>query len=303
MTLILETGAGTSGANAFSTIAEVTAYLTDRNRETKNSWSTIGATAQDAAIIKATDHVEISFRDLFKGTKEFTDISQARATLAFTAQPTDTETITLGLVVYRFSTTVSIAGDVLIGATITASIGNLVDAINQAPKAGATTFHPDTIANVQATAENFIDNTMVALSKLDGTAGNTVVATDTVATASWNFATLVGGSDIVIPQPLSFPRANLFDRDGIAVIGIPIRLKNAIAEYSVRAVATGILLAPDPTIDPLGGIVDRTFDKVGSIETSRTYSSGSATGSRLPKYPAADRWINDYLLDTNRVIR
>ena len=102
---------------------------------------------------------------------------------------------------------------------------------------------------------------------------------------------------------MSFPRTNLFDRDGIAVIGMPIRLKNATAEYSVRAAETGIVLAPDPTIDQFGGVVDGIREKVGPIETETTYSTGSSTGSRLPMYPGADRWISDYLLDTSTVIR
>lgn len=303
MTLVLETGAGTSGANAFATVAEVTAYLTDRNRETENLWSTVIPVARDAAIVKATDHIEISFRDKFRGTREFSDISQARATLTFTAQPADTETITLGLVTYRFSTAIAIAGDVLIGDTLADSIANLVNAINTAPDTDATSFHPDTIANVQATATDFIDNTMVALSSLDGTAGNTVVSTSTATGGTWNFVTLVGGSDIVVPQPLSFPRANLFDRDGVAVIGIPTRLKNAVAEYSVRAIATGAVLAPDPVTDERGGIIERLREKVDTLEVDTTYASNSATGSRLPKYPAADNWISDYLMATNRAVR
>ena len=39
MAFVLETGSGTPGANAYTTPAFVTSYLTDRAREDENDWA------------------------------------------------------------------------------------------------------------------------------------------------------------------------------------------------------------------------------------------------------------------------
>ena len=293
MTLVVEDGSGVVGANGYDTVASVTSYLTDRGRETENLWSS--SSDQEGAVIEATDYIETRFRELFKGTKEFDDLSIARATLTFTSQPIAAETVTLGVVTYTFVSTIAVAGDVLIGDTLADSIDNLVTAINNSPDADSEVVHPDTVENENATALKFIDDALVAFSSLAGTRGNSVVTTETLTSGSWNFVTLNGGSNILVPQPLSFPRANLFDRDGNAIIGMPERLKFAMYEYAVRAVSTSITLAPDPTTDAFGGVVTSIRQKVGPIETATEYLAGTSTGTRLPAYPAADRLLNDFI--------
>ena len=49
MSIIIEDGTGVSGANAYTTAAEVTTYLTARNRETENSWSTSSTAIKEGA--------------------------------------------------------------------------------------------------------------------------------------------------------------------------------------------------------------------------------------------------------------
>lgn len=293
MTLILENGSGVFGANAYVDGAYVTAYLTDRRRSTENGWSTAGAAAQDAAAILGTDHVERRFRELFRGSKQWKNISTARATWTPTAQPLDTETVTLGSTVYRFVTTLATTNDVLIGTTLSGSIDNLVDAILANASTAGTAFDATTVANPDATAVQFIDDSMLALASASGTDGNGVATTTTVTGATWNFATLVGGSDVARPQPLSFPRIGLYDRDGVAIYGLPDLLKFATSEYAVRSRASS--LAPDPTVDALGGIVTGLRERVGPLETETQYLPGSAGSGALPAYPAADRLLRAFL--------
>lgn len=302
MTLILENGTGVAGANAYVDPAFVLAYLTDRNRQTENGWTNPSGVEEDAACIEATDYIEARFRDLFKGIKQYRNIAFARSTLSMPTNPADTQTVTVGTKVYRFVDTLVQENDVQRAGNASTSIGNLVKAINLLGTSG-TDYHEDTTVNEDATAENFIDDTMVAFAKVAGTASNSVATTTTVTGASWNFSTLTGGSDNTYAQPLSFPRTGLFDRDGNQIIGMPDRLKFAAAEYAVRARLSTSTLMPDPTIDPRGGVVSGVREKVGPIETSTQYVPGTASGHTLPPYPAADRLLFDYIDNSGGVIR
>ena len=303
MALILENGSGVSGANAYVDSDYVTAYLTDRNRQTENGWTSSGGTAEDAACIAGTDYIEIANRELFKGAKEFSNISTARATLALTGQPLDTETVTVGTIVYRYVNTLAAQDDVQIGSSTSESLTNLVLAIKADPDSAGTAYEATTVANTDATAVVFIDDAIVAFAIASGTPGNDVVVSTTVTAGSWNFTTLVGGSDIVRPQPLSFPRAGLFDSDGVPIIGIPDRLKFAAAEYAVRARRGTPALAADPVADPRGGSVTAFQEIVGPIEESTEYLAGTANTGDLTPYPAADRLLDEYLKSGGGVMR
>ena len=83
MTLIVEDGSGVVGANAYMTVAEVTAYLTDRNRQTENSWNSVAAAVAEAAVIAATDFIDRRFGQRFKGTRGFTSPTTARTVMTF----------------------------------------------------------------------------------------------------------------------------------------------------------------------------------------------------------------------------
>ena len=311
MTHILENGSGVAGAQAYIEPTFVTAYLADRNRTAENGWATVGneGSEEDAATIAAADYVEQKYSETLLGSKEFRDISLARATLVFDANPTAGDTVTIGTTGgdgtgdYTFVATLIVAGDVLIGATTAESIANLIGAINLDVNISGDGFEDTTAENEGASASAFYGDSLVAFAKTVGTGGNAVVTTETLtADASvWNFATLVGGTDFVIPQPLLFPRRNLFDRDGIAVLGIPQKLEYACAEYSVRARAAA--LVSDPDVDSLGGNVTLLREKVGPIETTTQYQPGTANSGTLPSYPAADRFLREYIMRGGVVIR
>jgi len=302
VTLILENGTGVLGANALVNAAFVTAYLTERNRSTENGWGTASSAAKDAACIAGTDYVEQAFRDLFRGSKEFLDLRVARATWQPTAQPLNTETVTIGTVTYRFVTALALANDVLIGSSLSATIDNLVSAVVAAESELGVTIGTGTVENEDATAQAWYDDTLVVFARVSGTPGNAVAVSSTVTGATWlnSATTLTGGSDVVRAQPLSFPRLGLYDRDGVRVIGVPQRVKFAVAEYSVRARAA--VLAPDPAFDTTGGVLTRVRKKVGPIETDKAFTPGTAGVGLLRPYPAADRFLAEYL-HPRRVIR
>lgn len=303
MTLIIEDGSGVHGANSGVSIAFVTAYLTARGRETENGWSTAAAGLQEGACIEATDYVENKHRHNFKGSKQYRDLSVARAALTLTAQPLAAETVVVGSLTYTFEATLTSAGDVLIGASTSESIDNLIKAINSDGAASGVTHHASTVENTEAGAQSFFGDAMLAFAKTGGTPGNAVASTTTITGALWSFATLNGGGDPVRAQPLSFPRIGLVDGDGIQINGMPERYLQALAEYAVRSVSTTTTLAPDPTVDSIGGTITSIREKVGPIETATVYSEGTANSGTLPAYPAADRLLRDFVRAGGRTVR
>lgn len=294
MALIVENGSGVAGANSYVTPAYVSAYLAERNRADENGWSDPEGDEESAACIAGTDFVEQRFRASFGGVKAWADISTARSTWEPTANPLASETVTIGSQVYTFRAgSVSSAGDVLIGDTLSDSLDNLVAAVMATEGSEGDLFGAGTVANEDALATRLLDDLMLVFAVRSGTAGNGVPTSTTVTGATFNFAATVGGSNVIRPQPLSMPRAGLFDRDGVPLYGIPERFKWGVAEYVVRA--RGGVLAPDPTVDALGGSVVRLREKVGPLETETEYVPGSTASGSLPNYPAADRLLREFL--------
>lgn len=304
MTLVLETGAGVRLANSYVLPAFVTTYLTDRGRQTENTWSTLDAALQEAACIAATDYIDTRWGQRFKGTRlmTFADL-HAIARIDFAANPAANDTVTLGSQVYTFVSALNEFndGEVLIAADPNDTVQNLIDAVN-----GATTntsFSATLDGNDAAGAER-ADVSAAAIkftAIVGGTSGNDI----TLAESSTNITLtsgFVNGKDGG-SQPLEFPRSSLFNQDGIRVTGIPRRLKEAAAEYAVRAAATATELWQDPVVDSTGRAVVEKMEKVGPIEESTRYEEGAAISQLIKPYPAADRLLQEYITPSGRVSR
>lgn len=106
-------------------------------------------------------------------------------------------TITIGTVVYTFVTALSdpdVAYEVLIGATDSDSLDNLVACITNNGDAGVhygvgTVIHPDVDANVGA------GDTIDIAANVAGANGNLIATTDTLTAGGFGAATLTGGID------------------------------------------------------------------------------------------------------------
>lgn len=98
-------------------------------------------------------------------------------------------------------------------------------------------------------------------------------------------------------QRLSFPRLYLVDRYGRSITGIPEKYKNAIAEYALRALSGSLL--QDPVTDERGLLVTSFSEEIGPIKEATTYAVQALTQS----YPAADLYLQDFLIPGGRVIR
>ena len=86
---------------------------------------------------------------------------------------------------------------------------------------------------------------------------------------------------------------------GFSVLGIPLNLKQAMAEYSVRAVVEPI--DPDPEVDPSGAQIQAKREKVGPIEEATEYVPGTHLVVVTRPYPAADRLLREYVAPVGAV--
>lgn len=138
------------------------------------------------------------------------------------------DTVTLNAKVYTFQTVLTnVDGHVLIGASASASLDNLVAAVNLGNGAGvtyaaATTLHPTMFAT-KASA-----TTVTITAKTPGTAGNALTTTEAGAHTSFGGATLATGAD---------PTA------AASVIALEAAIKSsATGGYTAEIVATNELL-------------------------------------------------------------
>jgi len=65
MTFTVEDGTGIADANSYTTEAYADAYFLDRGDAT---WAAALTAAKEVALVKATDYIELRFRDRFKGS-------------------------------------------------------------------------------------------------------------------------------------------------------------------------------------------------------------------------------------------
>ena len=151
----------------------------------------------------------------------------ATGILTFTGNANDTGTVTLGATTYVFQTVlVDAANNVLIGATASDSIDNLIAAITAGAGAG-TLYGTGTVANADATAAAGAGDTMDATALTQGVAGNSVDSTQVLTNATWGATDLAGGVD----------GADI-GTNGVGA-GAPIKLDQYISPFSV---SLGVLI-------------------------------------------------------------
>lgn len=97
--------------------------------------------------------------------------------------------------------------------------------------------------------------------------------------------TFVGKRRLGRDQTTEWPRTSAWDRDRRYINDVPEEVKEATAEYALRALTE--TLNPDPDRDPSGRTVHSKSEQVGPISESVTFTYGGAY--TMPAYPAADR--------------
>ena len=66
MAFVVETGAGVPNANSYASVSDADSYVADRGI---TGWSTLTNTIKQQALIKATDYLEATYRDAWKGNR------------------------------------------------------------------------------------------------------------------------------------------------------------------------------------------------------------------------------------------
>jgi hypothetical protein len=121
------------------------------------------------------------------------DAQKAFGTLTLTGNALNNETVVIDGKTYTFQTTLTnVDGNVLIGASASVSIDNLIAAITLGAGAGtlyatATTAHPSVTASAGA------GDTMTVTALAGGAAGNAIATTETLTNGSFGAATLASG--------------------------------------------------------------------------------------------------------------
>lgn len=122
--------------------------------------------------------------------------ANAVGTLTLVANPANTETVTIDARVYTFQTVLTnVNGNVLIGATASDTLDNLIAAITLGAGSG-TTYAAATVLHATVTAAAGAGDTMTATAKTSGTGGNSIATTDGMGDAGnvWGAVTLENGA-------------------------------------------------------------------------------------------------------------
>jgi Phage tail tube protein len=129
------------------------------------------------------------------------DSVKALGTLTATVNFANAETVTIGTKVYTFQTTLTnVDGHVDIGATLTASLLNLLRAINNSGGVPGTDYAASTEAHPSVSAISSNATTLVVRALTGGTSGNSIATTETCTNASWGAATLASGANSTLTE-------------------------------------------------------------------------------------------------------
>lgn len=105
------------------------------------------------------------------------------------------DTVTIGGKTYTFIATLdnTVANQVLIGASASASLDNLKSAIQTNPSGQGSLWSYPTVKDPEVTASTKTATTLLVVAARDGADGNLIPTTETAATLSWGAATLASG--------------------------------------------------------------------------------------------------------------
>jgi len=151
-----------------------------------------------------TDLTDLEDKRILCGVEMLTNVTvpagvAATGILTLAANANDTETVTIGTKAYTFQTALTdVDGNVLIGATASDSLDNLIAAITLGAGSGSL-YAASMTANVDVSAAAGAGDTMDATALVQGTVDNSTATTETMTGGSWGAVTLTGGAgDVVV---------------------------------------------------------------------------------------------------------
>lgn len=216
----------------------------------------------------------------------------ATSVLTLTANPTNGETVTIGADVYTFVSALTGGGgapyEVLIGANASASIDNLIAAINAG--AGAGTLYGDgTPESTYVGASAGAGDTMDVTAVLGGAAANSIATTETLANGSWTGATLAGGVNGTLTA-IATP-------DNVGIVSIDILAQQVLCVVS-NSQRFYWILPGEVTIDPLNfAEAEQQPDELISVRVigDRAFMFGTKTTEVWTANPAPDNASENFV--------
>lgn len=140
------------------------------------------------------------------------DSVKALGTLTASVNFANADTVTIGSKVYTFQTSLTnVDGHVHIGTDLTASLLNLLRAINNSGGVPGTDYAASTEAHTSVSAISSNATTLVVRALTGGTAGNSIATTEVCANAAWGAATLASGANSTVTEwePIRFTGESL----------------------------------------------------------------------------------------------
>jgi len=272
MAFIVEDGSGKKGATSYATVAFFRAYFADRGVDVTG----LNDAVVQSLLILATDYIDTRWGMSLQGSRYWTSLL-SRVVFTLTDQPSEGDTVTVGTATATFREEATEDNEAEIGDTLAETLSNLGVALQNASEDGDGELEYTLLPDPDSAS-------LTIYVYKDGIAASTTASNGSIDSTSSGHS--------YHQQPLEFPRATLYDRDGNLVEGVPDRLMEATCEYAYRA--NSAALAPDPTVDATGVRVKGTRKKVGPIETETQYAE-NASVSTIKPYPAADRLLQEYL--------
>lgn len=141
----------------------------------------------------------------------------AAGQLAFTANPTAGDTVTIGSVVYRFESTMEQANDIKIGTALSNTLDSLANAINGEGEAG-TDYYEGTTTPLSYVTANVSGNNLELTATETGLAGN-AIALATSNSSNVSVTAMTGGKDAVSVLPQFACAFTIATEAGSAQIG------------------------------------------------------------------------------------
>jgi hypothetical protein len=158
-----------------------------------DEWNHIEVTGE--VLVAPTGHAQAGKVGVATLTNSIGAGTKAAGVLTLTGNAVNNETVTIGGRTYTWKTTATVTPDTVeIGASASLSIDNLIAAINGDAGAG-TVYGTGTLPHTDVDAAAGAGDTMNLTAKLGGTAGNSIVTTETMTAGSFGATTLTGGAD------------------------------------------------------------------------------------------------------------
>ncbi len=168
--------------------------------------------------------------------------TRSTGVLTCTGQPLNTETVTVGGKTYVFQTVLTdVDGNVLIGASVSDSIDNLVAAINLDAGAGSL-YAASTVEQTDVDASAGVGDTADLVAQKGGTPGDSIATTETLTDGSFGGATLSGGANSHLKE--SAARDNLDSdsrKDRRYIKSEPVAASGDFTALKMKRTAAGLL--------------------------------------------------------------